>query len=82
MKRTTYEPIRYTWSPDLDLNSPRPCNPDRLTRADVRRHRLLLEMLAQQGSWYEAYRIVVGHPYLRAQYDELRMQQRCLGGET
>jgi hypothetical protein len=61
--------VVYRWSPDCDVNSFRPTNPDKPTRSDIRRNRLLMDMLLSAGDVTTARKIVAAYPYLR-DYDE------------
>jgi hypothetical protein len=60
---------RRTYDPDLDLNSVVPCNnPADPAPLNRRRHRLLMDMLLEDGDFVTCRKILGAYPYLKSEY--------------
>ena len=70
--------VHCRWSPDLDVNGIGPLvqDPDNLSRASLRRNRLLLNMHIVCGDLTTARKIIAAYPQLRAEY-ETKIQARA-----
>jgi hypothetical protein len=71
-KRGSYQVLYQSVACDCDVSSFRETNPDKPTRADIRRNRRLLDMLLSAGDIITARKIVYTHPYLRDYEEKIR----------